>query len=221
MARVYYRERRGGEPPWIRKVVKDEIRALRSKNSALRGFDIVDWESFWEKYGETLEKILKEVYYDLMAELTDLLVERAYLEDAFEGENTDYYQTKTKKEREKDKDKKKDDEGYPTGQFLNAWDIECKFDASNRLSFNLIYNYKKEMGVRKGVHSHLGLHTTYDGVDFRLALADYLDFPRIVWNESSGSYRRSKGHWQSYFDKYCRTEGVKKFNELCKKAGII
>lgn len=211
MARVYYRERRGGEPPWIRKVVKDEIRALRSKNNALQGFDVVDWESFWEEYGETLEGILEEVYYDLMGELTDLLVERAYLEDAFEGGNTDYYQTEAGIKSG----------GEPTGQFLNAWDIECKFDASNRLSFNLIYNYKKEMDVRKGVHSHLGLHTTYDGVDFRLALADYLDFPRIVWDENSESYRRSKGHWQSAFDNYCRTEGVKKFNELCKEAGII
>ena len=215
MARVYYRKRRGEEPPWIRKVVKDEIRALRSKNNALQGYDVVDWESFWEKYGEILKEILEEVYYDLINELTDLLVERAYLEKAFEGENTDYYQTKVKK------DDDDDDEGYPTGQFLNAWDIECKFDASNRLSFNLIYNYKKEMDVRKGVHSHLGLHTTYDGVDFRLALADYLDFPRIVWDENTERYRHSKGHWQSAFDNYCRTKGVELFNKLCKEAGII
>lgn len=171
----------------------------------------IDAEDFWENYSDALKMACEQISAIATSDFRKIIAERAYIEEltAVSEDGTVRFAQR---------------ENYwvnggktPTGEFINAWDVYVHLEKNGAFHFDLIYNYE-DMSTASGGKGNYPMHESFDGDDYRLALADILNIPNKF--KSSGEFVRRKGYWQQTFDSVCRTKYYPLLISLLKKAEL-
>lgn len=173
----------------------------------------VDAKGFWKNYEEKLEAAQEQVSATATGDFRKIIAERAYIDEL-----TSVSEDGTVKFAQRENYWYNDGK-TPTGEFIDAWDVHVHLAKSGVFHFDLIYNYEDMSTAGGGEGRNYPMHESFEGEDYRQALADILNIPNKF--TSNGEFVRRRGYWQQTFDSMCREKYYPMLVDLLKNAEVI
>ena len=172
----------------------------------------VDGKGFWKNYSNALKAACEQISATATGDFRKIIAERAYI-DELTSVGEDGTVKFARRENYWYNDGK-----TPTGEFIDAWDVHVHLAKSGVFHFDLIYNYE-DMSTAGGGGRNYPMHESFEGEDYRQALADILNIPNKF--TSNGEFVRRRGYWQQTFDSMCREKYYPMLVDLLKNAEVI